>query len=77
MTENLMNELPEDPFAAPEELVTMMKGMWNLHSAAQIAGFPEAIATQFVIGVFTSLMANAQSTQSATQPEAEKDGNIE
>ena len=70
-----MNELPEDPFAAPEELVTMMKGMWNLHSAAQIAGFPETIATQFVIGVFTSLMANAQGTQSA--PEAEKDGNME
>jgi hypothetical protein len=67
--------MPPDPFSAPDELVTMMKGMWNLHSAAQIAGFPEAIATQFVIGVFTSLMANAQGTQSA--PEAEKDGNME
>ena len=66
MTESLMNEMPEDPFAAPDELVTMMKGMWNLHSAAQIAGFPEHIATQFVIGVFTSLMATSQGAQNAT-----------
>lgn len=65
-----MNEMPEDPFAAPEELVTMMKGMWNLHSAAQVAGFPEHIATQFVTGVFCSLM---QGTHNATPPQEEKE----
>lgn len=68
-----MNEMPEDPFAAPEELVTMMKGMWNLHSAAQVAGFPEHIATEFISKVFIALM-QGQGAQNATSdpPAAEE-----
>jgi hypothetical protein len=56
-------EMPLDPFGAPEELITMMRGIAQLHSAALSAGMPEHTATQFVTGVFCTLMANAQNAQ--------------
>jgi hypothetical protein len=55
--------LPPDPFGPPEELIAMMRGIAQLHSAALTAGMPEHTATQFVTGVFCTLMANAQNAQ--------------
>lgn len=71
MTESLMNEMPEDPFGPPDELVTMMKGMWNLYAAALQSGFPEHVATQFITGVFVALM-QGQGIQNAAPPPSEE-----
>jgi len=53
-------EMPPDPWGAPEEMINMMRGMYKLHCAAMAAGFQEHTAIQFVVGVFTSLMHSAQ-----------------
>ena len=58
--------MPPDPFnTAPEELVTMMKGLTQLHSAAVLSGLPERTATQFIADVFLgfSMINNAQNAQ--------------
>jgi hypothetical protein len=65
-------ELPPDPFGAPEEMVQMMRGMHNLHNAALVSGFPEHVATQFIIGVFCSLMSNALSSAAKSEETAEE-----
>jgi hypothetical protein len=33
-------EMPADPFGAPEELVTIMKGLAQIHDALMMAGKP-------------------------------------
>lgn len=55
-----MSDMPADPFGPPDEMRGMMKGMYQLHTAAMMEGFPEHIATQFITGVFMSLMSSAQ-----------------
>lgn len=51
-----------DPFhQAPEEMITMMKGLAQLHVAAVMSGLPERTATQFIADVFVGFsMINAQ-----------------
>ena len=66
MTDHPLNEMPEDPFGPPEEMLAMMKGISHIYNAAIISGLPEHVATQFIIGVFCSLV---QSTQTHDQPE--------
>ena len=44
--------MPPDPFGAPEELIQMMKGLAQLHSAAVMSGLSERTATQFIADVF-------------------------
>lgn len=50
------SSLPPDPFGPPEEMISMMRGMYNLHSAAMASGFPEHIATDFITRILISLM---------------------
>ena len=57
--------MPPDPFrAAPEDLVSMMQGLTQLHAAALIAGLPERTATQFIAHVFVecSILNAGQNT---------------
>lgn len=56
-----MNDLPEDPFGPPEEMIGMMKGLAQLHEAGVMAGLSEHVATQFISNVFIafSMMTNA------------------
>ena len=51
--------LPFDPFDPPEELQGMMKGMHQIHAAAQMSGFPEKTATDIIVGILVSLMGSA------------------
>lgn len=63
-----MNDLPPDPFGPEEELISAMGYLRKLHSAALAAGFSENAAIQFIIGLFSSMMASAQnSTQKKTE----------
>jgi hypothetical protein len=64
----MTDEMPPDPFGAPEELISMMRGINQLHSAAVTAGMQEHAAMQFVTGVFCNLMANAQNAQDSSTP---------
>jgi|HubBroStandDraft_1064217.scaffolds.fasta_scaffold711170_2 hypothetical protein len=50
-------EMPADPFGAPEELITIMKGLTQIHDAAVKAGMAERTATEFISNVFIHLMA--------------------
>lgn len=50
------DELPQDPFGPPEDLLTMMRGYSQLHSAALLAGFPEHVATGFIARIFVETM---------------------
>lgn len=52
-------EMPADPFGAPEDLIQMMKGMYNLYSGAMAAGFPEHVAIAFISGVFVAMVQGA------------------
>jgi len=63
----MSDSLPPDPFGPPEEMVTMMKGLAQLHSAGIMSGLPEHVATQFISNVFVafSLMQNAQEEKEA------------
>lgn len=54
-----------DPWGPPEELISMMRGINQLHSAALTAGMHEHTAMQFVTGVFCTLMASAQNAQAS------------
>jgi hypothetical protein len=60
-----MSEMPQDPFGPPEEMVMMMKVMYNLYSSTLASGFPEHVAIQFVTGVFVTLMQGSQIAQQA------------
>jgi len=55
-------DMPADPFGPPDEMVTIMKGLAQLHSAAVMSGLSEGVATQFISNVFVSysLMGNSQ-----------------
>ena len=55
------DEMPPDPFhTAPEEMIVMIKGLSQLHSAALMSGLPERTATQFIADVFIGFsMINA------------------
>jgi hypothetical protein len=53
-------EMPADPFGAPEELVTMMKGLAQIHDALMMAGKSEKVATDFISNIFLHLMAGTQ-----------------
>jgi hypothetical protein len=55
-----MSDLPPDPFGPEEDLLGVMKGLGQLHSAAMIAGLSEKVATDFISNVFIQLMAAAQ-----------------
>lgn len=50
--------MPQDPFITPETL-GMMKGMYDLFSAAVAAGFPEHVATSIVTNIIVQLLASA------------------
>lgn len=63
----MADDMPIDPFGAPEELISMMRGVNQLHSAALTAGMPEHTATQFVASVFCILMANAQNASTSRE----------
>jgi len=63
-------EMPADPFGPPEEMITMMRGLKDLHAAAMLSGFAEHTATRFVADVFVSFsLANQQGS-----PENDNDG---
>jgi hypothetical protein len=49
-------EMPADPFGAPEDLVTIMQGLTQIHDAAVKAGMTERTATGFISDVFIKLM---------------------
>jgi hypothetical protein len=54
-----------DPFhTAPEEMISMMKGLAQLHVAAVMSGLPERTATQFIADVFVgfSVLNTPQNT---------------
>jgi len=53
-------ELPPDPWGAPDELIAMMAGMHKLYSAAMQGGFPEHAAIQFVSMVFVAMVQGVQ-----------------
>jgi hypothetical protein len=55
------DELPPDPFGPPEEILSIMKGLSQLHSAGMMAGLSESVMTQFISNVFLtlSMMQNA------------------
>lgn len=50
-------EMPADPFGATEELITMMKGLAQIHDALMMAGKSEKVATDFISNIFLQLMA--------------------
>lgn len=61
--------MPQDPFTPPEELVNVMKGLKNLFEAGILAGMPEHIAKDFIVGVYVTFsQLNAQ----AAAPPPEK-----
>ena len=70
---NLMmpDEMPLDPFhSAPNEMITTMKGLSQLHAAAIMSGLPERTATQFIADVFVGFsVLNAQNVQASDNPE--------
>lgn len=54
--------MPPDPFGPAEEVLSIMKGLSQLHSAGMISGLSEPVMTQFISNVFItlSMMQNAQ-----------------
>lgn len=52
-----------DPFVSPETL-GMMKGLYELYSAAVSAGFPETVAVQLVTGIFCTFVQSALRSES-------------
>ena len=50
-------EMPADPFGAPEELVTIMKGLAQIHDALMMSGKSEKVATDFISNIFMQMMA--------------------
>ena len=64
------DQMPVDPFGAPDEMVTMMRGISQLYSAAIISGLPEHVAMNFITGVFCTLMQ--QGIQANPSPVAEE-----
>lgn len=58
----MADELPPDPFGPAEEVLSIMKGLAQLHSAGMISGLSETVMTQFISNVFItlSMMQNAQ-----------------
>ena len=55
------DEMPADPWGPPEEMLAMMRGLAQLHSAAMLAGLSEPTATKFIADVFVGYsMMNSQ-----------------
>lgn len=56
------NPMPPDPFGPPEEVMSIMKGLSQLHSAGMMSGLSEPVMTQFISNIFItlSMMQNAQ-----------------
>jgi len=54
--------MPPDPFGPPEEVLNIMKGLAQIHSAGMMSGLSEPVMTQFISNVFItlSMMQNAQ-----------------
>ena len=54
--------MPPDPFGPPEEVLSIMKGLAQIHSAGMMSGLSESVMTQFISNVFItlSMMQNAQ-----------------
>lgn len=61
----MTDALPPDPFGPPEEMLSIMRGLSQIHSAGMIAGLSETVMTQFISNVFVafSVMQNAQVSQ--------------
>jgi hypothetical protein len=56
----MIEDIP-DPFGPPEDMISMMKSLAQLHSAAILSGLPEPTATKFIADVFIGFsMMNAQ-----------------
>jgi hypothetical protein len=51
-----MNEMPQDPFPSLPESVGVMRAMHELHTAAQVAGFPERVATEIVTRILITII---------------------
>ena len=66
----MSDEMPADPFGPPEEMLTMMGGIAQLYHAAVIKGLPEHVATNFITGVFCSLMTQGAQQNAAAQSSA-------
>lgn len=56
------NPMPPDPFGPPEEILSMMRGLSQIHSAGMISGLSESVMTQFITNIYItlSMMQNAQ-----------------
>lgn len=54
--------MPPDPFGPPEEVMSIMSGLSQLHAAGMMAGLSESVMTQFISNIFItlSMMQNAQ-----------------
>jgi hypothetical protein len=58
----MTDSLPPDPFGPPDEVLSIMKGLAQLHAGGIIAGLPEHVMTQFISNVYVALsvMQNSQ-----------------
>ena len=62
----MIEDIP-DPFGPPEDMISMMKSLAQLHAAAIMSGLPEPTATKFIADVFIGFsMMNAQNTPEDT-----------
>jgi hypothetical protein len=50
-----MNDMPADPFGPPEDVMNIMRGLSQLHSAGMMSGLSEGVMTQFISNVFITL----------------------
>ena len=67
------DQMPADPFGVPDEMVTMMRGISQLYSAAVISGLPEHVATNFITGVFCTLMQQGMQATAPAVPEQKEE----
>lgn len=59
---NQENPMPPDPFEVPDGVVSIMRGLAQLHAAGMMAGLAEHVMTQFISNVYVALsvLQNAQ-----------------
>jgi len=58
----MIEDIP-DPFGPPEEMISMMKSLSQLHAAAIMSGLPEPTATRFIADVFIGFsLLNSQNS---------------
>ena len=56
----MSDTMPPDPWGPEEDLVSGMKGMQKMYTAAQLAGFSQNEAMGFIVGIFSAMMTKQQ-----------------